>query len=45
MHAGNSPVMISKERLGPIVEVWSNISIEIKKDPEADKEWGWIQEM
>lgn len=43
--AGNSPVMISKEQIEPIVKIWSNISLQIKQDSEADKTWGWVQEM
>lgn len=42
---GNSPVMISKKQMGPIVQKWVNISLAIKQDEEADKKWGWIQEM
>lgn len=45
MIAGSSPVMISKKLLEPISEVWFNVSFEIKKDPEADRAWGWVQEM
>lgn len=43
--AGNSPVIISKERMGPIVKRWVNISLAINADPEADSQWQWIQEM
>jgi hypothetical protein len=42
---GNSPVMIHKDQLKPVVEIWSNLSITIKQDAEADKQWGWVQEM
>jgi hypothetical protein len=37
--------MISKEQLGPVVELWTNLSLAIKQDEEADREWGWVQEM
>jgi len=42
---GNSPVMIHKDQLKPVVELWSNLSITIKQDEEADTTWGWVQEM
>ncbi|KAL4518212.1 hypothetical protein Ndes2437A_g04508 [Nannochloris sp. 'desiccata'] len=42
---GNSPVMIHKDQLKPVVEIWSNLSISIKQDEEADAKWGWVQEM
>jgi len=42
---GNSPVMIHKDQLKPVVELWSNLSISIKQDEEADAKWGWVQEM
>lgn len=37
--------MISKERMGPIVERWVNVSLAVNADPEADSQWGWVQEM
>ena len=42
---GNAPVMISAEQMRPVVEIWANLSIAIKQDEQADKMWGWIQEM
>jgi hypothetical protein len=42
---GNSPVMIHRDQLKPVVEIWSNLSITIKQDEEADQKWGWVQEM
>jgi len=42
---GSSPVMISKEQMGPLVQRWVNISLDIKQDPEASTAWGWVQEM
>ncbi|KQK19320.1 hydroxyproline O-arabinosyltransferase 1 [Brachypodium distachyon] len=42
---GNSPVIIDKESLSRIAPTWMNISIAMKKDPEADKSFGWVLEM
>lgn len=42
---GNSPVIIEKESLGRIAPTWMNISIAMKKDPDADKAFGWVLEM
>ncbi|KAL6606085.1 hypothetical protein ACP70R_041738 [Stipagrostis hirtigluma subsp. patula] len=42
---GNSPVIIEKESLARIAPTWMNISIAMKKDPEADKAFGWVLEM
>ncbi|PRW44917.1 hypothetical protein C2E21_6489 [Chlorella sorokiniana] len=42
---GNSPVQIHKRQFAGIVDKWFNLSIAIKQDPEADKEFGWVQEM
>uniref|UniRef100_A0ACD5XS67 Uncharacterized protein n=1 Tax=Avena sativa TaxID=4498 RepID=A0ACD5XS67_AVESA len=42
---GNSPVIIEKESLSRIAPTWMNISIAMKKDPEADKAFGWVLEM
>ena len=42
---GNSPVMISKAQIGPVINLWANLSMEIKQDKDADKKWGWVQEM
>ncbi|KAJ1258281.1 hypothetical protein BS78_10G063300 [Paspalum vaginatum] len=42
---GNSPVIIGKESLGRIAPTWMNISIAMKKDPDADKSFGWVLEM
>jgi hypothetical protein len=43
--AGNSPVMISRDRIAPIINRWVNLSLAIKQDEVADKKWGWVQEM
>ncbi|XP_072972538.1 hydroxyproline O-arabinosyltransferase 1-like [Typha angustifolia] len=42
---GNSPVIIEKESLMKIAPTWMNVSLAMKKDPEADKAFGWVLEM
>ncbi|GFZ16724.1 hypothetical protein Acr_25g0011330 [Actinidia rufa] len=42
---GNSPVIVGKESLKKIAPTWMNISLAMKKDPEADKKFGWVLEM
>ncbi|XXG51996.1 hypothetical protein AAC387_Pa03g0429 [Persea americana] len=42
---GNSPVIISKASLKKIAPTWMNVSLAMKKDPEADKAFGWVLEM
>ncbi|KAG9138252.1 hypothetical protein Leryth_001474 [Lithospermum erythrorhizon] len=42
---GNSPVIIKKNLLEEIAPTWVNISLRIKNDREADKTFGWVQEM
>ncbi|XP_047075425.1 hydroxyproline O-arabinosyltransferase 1-like [Lolium rigidum] len=42
---GNSPVIIEKESLSRIAPTWMNMSLAMKKDPEADKAFGWVLEM
>jgi len=42
---GNSPVIIEKGSLARIAPTWMNISIAMKKDPDADKAFGWVLEM
>ncbi|KAK4729772.1 hypothetical protein R3W88_022760 [Solanum pinnatisectum] len=42
---GNSPVIVSKEALKKIAPTWMNVSLAMKKDPEADKAFGWVLEM
>ncbi|KAK4388629.1 Hydroxyproline O-arabinosyltransferase 1 [Sesamum angolense] len=37
---GNSPVIVGK-----IAPTWMNVSLAMKKDPEADKAFGWVLEM
>lgn len=43
--AGNSPVQIHRAQLAGIVNDWYRLSIAIKNDTEADREFGWVQEM
>ncbi|GFY96905.1 hypothetical protein Acr_11g0012110 [Actinidia rufa] len=42
---GNSPVIVGKESLQKIAPTWMNVSLAMKKDPEADKKFGWVLEM
>ncbi|XP_078157930.1 hydroxyproline O-arabinosyltransferase 1-like isoform X2 [Carex rostrata] len=42
---GNSPVIIEKKSLEKIAPTWMNISLAMKKDPDADKSFGWVLEM
>ncbi|KAL4448637.1 hypothetical protein ABPG75_005856 [Micractinium tetrahymenae] len=42
---GNSPVQIHKRQFAAIVDSWFKLSIAIKNDTEADREFGWVQEM
>ncbi|KAL0330574.1 UNVERIFIED_CONTAM: Hydroxyproline O-arabinosyltransferase 1 [Sesamum radiatum] len=42
---GNSPVIVGKDALKKIAPTWMNVSLAMKKDPEADKAFGWVLEM
>lgn len=42
---GNSPTFIRKSDLRAIAPTWANLTQRVKTDPEADKSWGWVQEM
>jgi hypothetical protein len=42
---GSSPVFLHKDDLRRVAPVWRDVTLKIKKDPEADKEWGWVLEM
>ncbi|PSC67539.1 manganese resistance 1 [Micractinium conductrix] len=42
---GNSPVQIHKHQFAQLSDAWFNLSIAIKSDAEADREFGWVQEM
>ena len=37
--------MIHKDQFASFVDLWVNTSLAIKQDKEADKEFGWVQEM
>lgn len=41
--AGNAPTLMSMEDMRKVIPVWFNMSIAIHNDPEASKEWGWVQ--
>ncbi len=36
---------MAKEDMKKVFPLWFNLSIAIHNDPEASKEWGWVQEM
>ncbi|KAK1369943.1 Hydroxyproline O-arabinosyltransferase [Heracleum sosnowskyi] len=42
---GNSPVIIHKEILYKIAPTWMNVSLAMKRDPEADLSFEWVLEM
>lgn len=42
---GNSPTFLSVEQMERVMPVWMNTSIAIFKDKDANREWGWVQEM
>jgi|TARA_B110000967_G_scaffold101460_1_gene104158 hypothetical protein len=42
---GSSPVFIHKKDLATIAPIWRDVTLKIKQDKEADKEWGWVLEM
>ena len=42
---GNSPTFMSLDDMKRAMPVWMNTSIAIFKDQEANKAWGWVQEM
>ena len=42
---GSSPVFLHKDDLRKIAPIWHDVTLKIKQDPEADKEWGWVLEM
>ncbi|KAF5956128.1 hypothetical protein HYC85_008984 [Camellia sinensis] len=42
---GNSPIIVGKEFLKKIAPTWMNVSLAMKWDPIADKEFGWVFEM
>ncbi|CAL5443711.1 unnamed protein product [Camellia sinensis] len=42
---GNSPVIVGKESLKKIAPTWMNVSLAMKRDPVANKEFGWVLKM
>jgi hydroxyproline O-arabinosyltransferase len=42
---GNAPTMIRFDDLIRVAPLWMNTSLAIFYDEEANKEWGWVQEM
>jgi len=42
---GNSPTFMSFSSMETVMPIWMNVSIAIFKDAEANKVWGWVQEM
>jgi hypothetical protein len=38
-------VQIHKKQFAALSDAWFKLSIEIKNDTEADREFGWVQEM
>ncbi|KAL3924150.1 MAG: hypothetical protein SGPRY_004000 [Prymnesium sp.] len=44
-NVGPSPLMISKEQLEKVTGLWYNLSLSLKRDPVADRRFGWVLEM
>lgn len=42
---GNSPTFIARRDLERVAPTWVNLTSLVKQDKEADREWGWVQEM
>lgn len=42
---GSSPVFIRKDDLKRLAPVWVETTLAIKKDKEANRDWGWVLEM
>ena len=42
---GSSPVFIRKDDLKRLAPVWAETTLAIKKDKEANRDWGWVLEM
>ena len=45
LSAGNAPTMMRFDDLAKVAPLWMNTSLAIFYDSEANKEWGWVQEM
>ncbi len=41
--AGNAPTLLSIEDMRRLMPLCLNVSLEAHRDPEANREWGWIQ--
>ncbi|KDD75792.1 hypothetical protein H632_c496p0 [Helicosporidium sp. ATCC 50920] len=42
---GSSPVIMHKDQFAAVCPRWLEAALQIKADAEADKEFGWVQEM
>jgi len=42
---GPSPLIIHKRQLEKVAEPWLKFSLALKRDPQADKSFGWVLEM
>jgi hypothetical protein len=42
---GNSPTFLSTALARAVIPEWQRLSVAIFRDPEANKAWGWVQEM
>lgn len=42
---GPSPVVISKRMLQRVIEPWWQLCLTLKRDPQADRAFGWVLEM
>mmetsp|Transcript_38662 Transcript_38662/g.101990 ORF Transcript_38662/g.101990 Transcript_38662/m.101990 type:complete len:201 (-) Transcript_38662:187-789(-) len=42
---GPSPVIIHKDLLARLVDPWWELCLELKRDPEANRAFGWVLEM
>ena len=42
---GPSPVIISKAQLVTLTPTWLQLSLALKRDPAADRRFGWVLEM
>ena len=44
-NVGPSPLLVHKPMLRRLTPPWYNISLTLKRDPSADKRFGWVLEM
>ena len=42
---GPSPVIVAKAQLEKITPLWLELSLQLKRDPTADRRFGWVLEM